>query len=284
MKKIFFIIFSILLFSCHNKIENNNSLQSIAIDYAKLDELKNLVLTEYNKNDSIYFTQIENKNFKEFVNNNFDSTDLYFDIIVNGLSIKYFYSYFPSFDFVLIRGINNKYYYLGLSDVKYYEEIIKKLYSNSNTLIYEFNKDTLLIIQDSKRESEILYQIYSNDSIFETKYSVNLTVSELIYYIYKIVDGNNRINGTQYLIEINSFEVLIEKLNISQIKNPNVYLSVEKFYQNFENDTKKQKYYYLLYDYKGIGVLIFKISPYKIEKLLIPLKKINIQNLHHNIM
>jgi len=269
MKKIFFIMFSILLFSCYNKIENNNSLQSIAIEKEKLDELKNLVLTEYNKNDSIYFTQIENKNFKKFVTNDFDSTNLYFDIILEGISLKYFYSYTNDFNFLIIRGNNNIYKYLGLIDIKLYEKKIDSLYLKNNSFTYKFLKDTLIIIESSY-ETLIINSFYTKNFIKPSeKEFLYVKMLKLLHYFYR--DRMPNSYNYKYFDIIISFDELTEILKINEKDFPLTFKQISDFYFKLNNSNDN----FIIYNYKGLGALIFKISNFKIEKILIPSKTIS---------
>lgn len=185
MKDIY--IFSILMFllGCNHKD---------VTDEIKQDEIEEVILEGYKKYNADYFSQRENCLFENFVENELDTTEFYYDDIFRGVLMKYQYCPYNNLHFNIIKG-RDRYYYYGLMDLKYLSdllpqkdyEIVKghagkinspysELRLNSDSLNdtkhLEFIVNNEFTISDNPTESELLAKLMYSGQFLKDCYSL----------------------------------------------------------------------------------------------------------------
>jgi hypothetical protein len=254
MKYYCLILYAIIL-GCQN--QDNGDL-SIAINKNDLPHIKSLIIEGYNRYDSVFYTSSVNHEFRNYILNEFGNSDLYYDNIVYGFSIKHYSLPHYNMEFVLIRGTDGDYYYSGFTDKFYYEnELLKLGYKKEGNCIICDNCKIDTISMQNSGESELLSKILKEDPFF-------------------LIEPENRENENSYSPKIDKMIVLVHYIyqtyNWSQFHTlqplfKEVLDLESKLKQLQENDTTNKakdlaaKYEKLIYYYPDKRIAFFE-QPY----------------------
>ncbi len=160
MKRILIIAWLMIFFhNCQHK-QSENDITSI-----DFNEVKRIVWDNYSKNESNFFTEYANNLFKEYLKNIDQLVDSSYDVIYDGLLIKYFYCPGNDFSFSVIRGVKGHIYYVGLSDLVYFKNLKDSLYFRDNDILQK-KKLGLEILKYELPVTSYFNEIFNNEPSF----------------------------------------------------------------------------------------------------------------------
>lgn len=281
-----FFIFSVLFITCC-KNPDKNPLLTIEISGEDTVNINKSIINGFDKYDRplIKLNKINKERDVTYVLKKFLYYDQYkgnyYDIIIKGISLKFYYSEELNHNFSLIRNSKNEYFYFAPSDQYRYQKKLKYIEIN-NKLELE-NIDTLVVLRDSASiEAKYLQDIINSDSVFikETKTeSASFCIKHLFINLYKYIYNSfweSNFSMT-YFVYPGSITDDLKKLykTSSNLKNNSSNLErVTKILMNIVNQPNSFGIFIKINNYGIIGYIITDINinhkKYKIEKYFIP--------------
>lgn len=174
---------SLILMRC----STNAPVNQLIISDDDFKEIKETILISYNEYDTVFFTPLENDHFEEFINSKLSSFGRYYDTVFQGLLIKHFYYPRNNFWFSIVKGSDGAFYYVGFTDLKYFEDGIKNEYRITDK--YSIYQDSSLSeVKENWNTSSYIRDITANDPLFKNVPS-DLASESVPYYRLNQVQG-----------------------------------------------------------------------------------------------
>lgn len=240
-----FVIFTVLP-SCNEK----SSSSSFEIDSKEYAEIKRLVSENYAIYDSKYFTDIENCFFESYLANDFEKEGHRYDRVYEGFLIKYFYCPYNEFRFTIVKGTDNRHYYVGLVDLVFHRKLSDSLYSRRETHLFNDVK----IIRDKKGTTSN----YINKILFEDPYFTSPIGVSKIEAAYSLVYNCYQKSTSDYHSTYTS--IFDEDINVVDVKRVFQESLAETQKDSIEVDNLLQWVYPLTYKYLDRRTMLYKVN------------------------
>ncbi|GAB5524256.1 MAG: hypothetical protein Roseis2KO_21280 [Roseivirga sp.] len=281
-KKYYLLIFylPLVFLQCSDSQES----ESIYISSLELSNIKDLVLKEYRSNDSIFFSETDNCLFENFINNDLAKAGMYYDVIFNGILIKYYYCPYNDFYFNIVKGSGGEINYVGLTDLVYFTKGVNEKYNQGdNSLSLRYSDSTLSILEQGWSSVDYLNDILSKDTLFYVDSFKELTEAEVARKI-DLIEGFifrsyvKKIEGFGYQTESyfdDRVDPAVFRDQLVELKGASLVSDEEKVYR----DLHPLLYYHLdkrmdMYRIRNSGLVGFLIEPdvngFALREMFIP--------------
>ncbi len=240
-----------------------------------LNEIHAVVLNAYENNENLYFSNTEKCLFENYLNSKFYNETASYDIIYDQFKIKYFYCADIDYSFSIISGSDDKYYFVGHSDIKYFESLGDSIYTKSNGIL-KLNDSSLQIFKPNIITDDYFNELFENEKRFTNITNEVVAIklaSSLVYLSYMKPNSQYlHVNKSIFNQEVTTDNL---KSSLFDVSSGIDTISVQKLYDELNPLTyfylnKKLKLYYL--NNTGLVGFNFQILNNKIilEEFLIP--------------
>ena len=176
--KCFLLVSSCVIFAGLSSCNERTSVRSFEIDSEEFEEIRRLARENYLLNDSKLFSEKENCFFESYLTIDLSMEGDHYDRVHDGFLIKYFYCPYNEFQFTIVKGTNDRHYYIGLADLIFNKKLYDSLYRQD-----EIISDEVLMLRAKKYTTST----YFNKIFDEDPYFASLNQTNKIRAAYSLV-------------------------------------------------------------------------------------------------
>jgi hypothetical protein len=243
-----FLVLFFFLISCEKKDKKDG-----------FNDLKEKIIFNYYKKDSLYYSPIENCLFIDYINNKFDIKN-HLEFKVGGTSVKNFESPLHEYSFSILSNETGD-YFLNTSFINVLINDRSDLFYKTDTS-FRLKNNELVMIRLSELEHEIEGYLSNYIEMMDGDFNVFNHAEAILYYVLQKKEPHNPLLYSSFakIVETENVQSVLMELVQKENLSPDEIEIAKKLH--------KESYYYLnkksillLYDdYSVRGLFVLSIS------------------------